>query len=81
MLQSVDIPIQKLAGLEPDGAPSMVVRNHGVSSLVTNDVKNKRICDLIVYRCLIHQENLCSNALNRTNVVTFVPKFVGRSGF
>jgi len=36
----MDIPIQKLFGLLTDGAWSMVGRNSGVSSLVTNDMKN-----------------------------------------
>jgi hypothetical protein len=42
-LQSLDIPVQRPAGLETDGAPRMVARNSGVSSLTKNDVKNTTI--------------------------------------
>jgi hypothetical protein len=40
VLQSLHIPIQKLSGLVMDGAPSMTGRNSGISSLITNDMKN-----------------------------------------
>jgi hypothetical protein len=43
MLQSLDIPIQKLGG-----APSTVGMNRGKSSLVTNDMKNATNSDLII---------------------------------
>jgi hypothetical protein len=54
----MDIPIQKLAALLTDGAWSMVRRNSGVSSLVTNDMNTKNRY-LIIRHCFIHQHNLC----------------------
>jgi len=44
---------QKLSALMADGAPSMVGRNSGVSSLIVHDVKDKMNRDLIVCNCLI----------------------------
>jgi hypothetical protein len=40
VLQKLNMPIQKLVGAVTDGAPSMVGKNIGLSSLITKDVKN-----------------------------------------
>jgi hypothetical protein len=60
VVKNLYIPIQKLAALVTDGAPSMVGRNSGVSSS-TN--------------LLILQENLCSESLRITSVVAVVSNF------
>jgi hypothetical protein len=41
--EDCEYPSTQLAGLVADGAPSMVGRNSGVSSLIANDVKIRRI--------------------------------------
>jgi hypothetical protein len=66
-----------------DVAPSMVRRNSGVSSLVTNDVENRGHCDLIICLYLIKQDDLCPKSVRLTNVDTMVSKlvnFVGSKG-
>jgi hypothetical protein len=59
-----------------DEVPRMSGRNSGMSSLITNDVKNITDHDLIICHCLIHHENMCAKSLKMTNVVTVVSKFV-----
>jgi hypothetical protein len=70
MLHTLDISIKKLTGLVMDGARSMSVRNSDVSSLTINNVNNTTDCNLIIYHCLIHQEDLCEESLKMTNIVT-----------
>jgi hypothetical protein len=75
-LHNLNIQMQKLIGLMTHTAPSMVGRNSGVSSFITNDVKSTTNRDLIIRRCLIHQRDLCTKSFKVTNVVTVVSKFV-----
>jgi hypothetical protein len=76
VLQKLNIPIQKVAGVVTDGAPSIAGKNSGLSSLVTKDVKNTTGHDLFLNHCLIHQENLCAKSVKITNAVTVVAKLV-----
>jgi hypothetical protein len=73
------IPIQKLVGVVTDGTPSVAGKNSGLSSLVTEDVKNTTGRDLFVYHCLIHQENVSAKSVKVTNV-TVVAKLVNYIG-
>jgi hypothetical protein len=54
----LDSGIQKLARLVTDGASSMIGRKSGVSWVIIKDVKNKIHFDLVLRRCLKHEE-LC----------------------
>jgi hypothetical protein len=73
VLQKLNIPIQKLAGIAMDGAPSMAGKNSGLSMLIMKDVKNTTGCNLSVYHCLIHEENLHVKSIK---VVADVAKLV-----
>jgi hypothetical protein len=59
-----------------DVAPSVVRRNSGVSPLVTNYVKNRVDCNLIICFYLIKQEDPCPKSVGLTNVVTVVSKLL-----
>jgi len=52
----------------------MVGRNSGVSSPITNDVRNKTNRDFITCNCLANQENLRVNPLSMMYVVATVSK-------
>jgi hypothetical protein len=54
----------------------VIRRNSGVSSHITNEVRNTTKGDMIKCHCLIHKENLCVKFLKMTNVVTVVPKLI-----
>jgi len=54
VMQNLNVPIEILAGMVKNAVPSTVRRNSGVSSLITNDVKNTKNRNLIICHCLIH---------------------------
>jgi 2-keto-3-deoxy-L-rhamnonate aldolase RhmA len=59
VLQSLDIPTEKAAGMVTDGEPSTVLRNSGVSSLIINHKKNTTNRDMKTRHYLVDQETLC----------------------
>jgi hypothetical protein len=69
VLQKLNIPVEKLIGVIMDGASSIAKKNSGLSSHIINDVENTEGCNLFVYHCLIHPENLCATSIKRLNVV------------
>jgi hypothetical protein len=66
VLLKLNIPVEKLVGVIMDRASSIAKKNSGLSSHITNDVKNTAGCNLFVY----HLENLCATSTKRPNVVT-----------
>jgi len=74
VLHSLDIPIKKLDGLVTDGAPSIVGRSSGVSSLITNNVRYTTNRDMIICHCL--KQEVCAKCLNTMNTVTVVSKHI-----
>lgn len=76
VLRSLDVPMQKPYGLVTDVAPGVVGRNSGVSMVITNGVKNITSHDLIIFHCLMHQENLYTKCLKMMNVLKVVSKLV-----
>jgi hypothetical protein len=63
--QKLNIPVK--VGVVTDRAPSMAEKN-SVSSHIKEDVKNTTGCDLFMYHCLIHKENLCAKSVDITNI-------------
>jgi hypothetical protein len=75
VLQSLYNPIQTLAGLVTDGAPSTIWRKSGVSSLITSDVKNTKNSSMIM-SLLDKPRKMCAKSLKVMNVVMIVSKLV-----
>lgn len=77
MLKNLELPLEKLASLATDGAPSMVGSKSGFVSLVK--AKQREINSPIVaipFHCIIHQQALCSKVADLENVMTVVVKTV-----
>lgn len=71
-----NLDLKKLASICTDGAPAMLGIHNGFAALVkkhaAKDFDNRHV---ISYHCIIHQENLCAKALQRScNVVQTVTK-------
>lgn len=66
-----NLNLKKLASICSDGAPSMIGIKNGFAALVKRHVAQYfEYNHLISYHCIIHQENLCAKALQRScNVV------------
>ena len=58
----------KLRGLTTDGAPSMTGKNNGFSNKLLEALDLKST-DVVVYHCIIHQENLCCKVLDFTCIM------------
>lgn len=77
MLTNLSLPLEKLAGVTTDGAPSMIGNRSGFVSLVK--AKQREInspIELISFHCIIHQQALCSQIANLENVMSVVVKTV-----
>jgi hypothetical protein len=71
VLRKFNSPIQKLAGIVMDGW-----KEQWLVYAYYEDVKNTTGCNLSVYHCLIHEENLCAKSIKMTNIVAAVAKLV-----
>jgi hypothetical protein len=77
MLANLNLPLEKLAGLTTDGAPSMLGNRSGFVYQVK--AKQREInspLELISFHCIIHQQALCSQVANLESVMSVVVKTV-----
>jgi hypothetical protein len=77
MLKKFELPLEKLARLTTDGAPSMTGKKSGFVSLVK--AKQQEISSQMVaisFQCIIHQQALCSKLANLENVMSVVVKTI-----
>ena len=63
----------KLRGLTTDGAPAMTGKNNGFSTKLIEALDVKEV---VIYHCIIHQENLCSKVLDFPEVMKQLVKCV-----
>lgn len=67
------IPIEKLASITTDGAPSFCGNKKGFLTLCKND---NSFPHFFQYHCIIHQQALCGSVININNVMELVVKIV-----
>ncbi|KAF0737720.1 general transcription factor II-I repeat domain-containing protein 2-like, partial [Aphis craccivora] len=67
------IPIEKLASITTDGAPSFCGNKKGFLALCKND---NSFPHFFQYHCIIHQQALCVTVININNVMELVVKIV-----
>ena len=59
-----------------DGSPAMVGKREGLVKLIEdNTIVTQNSC-LMKYHCIVHQENLCTQALKMDNVMQIIIKTV-----
>lgn len=76
VLERLGLSMERLSGIITDGAPSMVGKNSGLTTLISQEAKALTSHDLIACHCLLHQEHLCAKSLRMTNVVAIIVKLV-----
>ncbi|XP_043915898.1 general transcription factor II-I repeat domain-containing protein 2B-like [Protopterus annectens] len=59
--------IGNLSGIVTDGAPTMVGKKEGLTTLMEEDAKQISNVRFMKYHCIIHQENLCAQSLKIEN--------------
>ena len=69
ILNSLNIPIEKIVGVTTDGAGAMCSPNVGLSGLLSKDIKELTGRDIIITHCILHQENLSAKVLKMSNVI------------
>ena len=69
---------EKLSGIATDGAPAMVCSQKRLTALFKKELTccNLAADDLVVCRCIIHQQNLCAKSLQLHNVMSTVIKCI-----
>lgn len=72
-MNSLNLPLQKLANVTTDGAPNMVGANQGFVGIFN---ENHPVSNVIFLHCVIHQEVLCKAALEIKHVLDVVVKLV-----
>lgn len=76
-MQKHNLDLSKLAGIVTDGAPSMIGTKIGMTTLLSEHMKEKEIhSDLMKYHCIIHQQNLIGKYLGFDHVMKKVVKAV-----
>lgn len=73
-LENLQIDSSKLMSVCTDGAPSMIGRVTGTTTLLENFLHRP----LLKYHCIIHQEALCGKTLNLQHVMLPVVKCVNK---
>lgn len=73
-LENLQIDSSKLISVCTDGAPSMIGRVAGTTTLLENFLNRP----LLKYHCIIHQESLCGKTLNLQHVMLPVVKCVNK---
>ena len=75
----------KLCGMASDGAPAMSGLGVGLVGRVKAELREKGLNDdIVVFHCIIHQENLCAKTLKFTHVIGPVSQavnFIRARGF
>src|SRR5277367_3884373 len=64
VLQSYDLPWEKLIAVATDGAPAMVGGTHGLAGLIKAINPN-----VFLYHCIIHQAVLCCKLSEELSVI------------
>ena len=72
-INSLNLPIEKLANITTDGAPNMVGTNQGFVGIFN---KEHPANNVVFLHCVIHQEVLCKAALKINHVLDVVVKVV-----
>ena len=73
VVERFELNSAKLSGLTTDGAPSMTGRTDGLTNKFLDAVGAQ---DVVVSRCIIHQENLCTNVVALVEVMKNVVQCV-----
>lgn len=73
-LENLQLDSSKLIGVCTDGAPSMIGKAAGTTTLLENFLGRP----LLKYHCIIHQESLCGKTLNLQHVMLLVVKCVNK---
>ncbi|KAG7162491.1 Zinc finger BED domain-containing protein 5-like 10, partial [Homarus americanus] len=74
-LENLQLDSSKLITVCTDGAPSMIGKVAGTTTLLENFLNRP----LLKYHCIIHQESLCGKTLNLQHVMLPVVKFPNAS--
>lgn len=69
-LAEFNLPLEKMSGVCTDGAPAMAGRNIGLIGLLLKS--HHWGVPLLVYHCVIHQENLAAQTLRMDHVMDLV---------
>ena len=75
LIEKFELDPQKLRGLTTDGARNMTGIHIGFSNKLLGSLVLKD-AGVIVYHCIIHQENLCTHVLDFADVMKMVVKSV-----
>ena len=76
MLKQFSLSIVNISGIVTDGVPAMVGKTEGLVKLIEDDTIATQNSRLVKYHCIIHQENLCTKALQMDNVMQITIKTV-----
>jgi hypothetical protein len=74
MMQCLTVPIRIVAGAVTDKARSIPGRKSDVS--LPSYVKDKMGHNLMIFHCLMHEENLCAQSFKVMNLVALFSNFV-----
>ncbi|XP_065675641.1 general transcription factor II-I repeat domain-containing protein 2A-like [Hydra vulgaris] len=67
-LVKFELPEKKLCGVTTDGASALTGKNIGFIALLKKSINH----EIILYHCIIHQEQLCAKVLEMKNVMELV---------
>ena len=68
--------IVNIPGRVTDGAPAMAGRREELVKVIEDDAIAAQNSHLMKYHCIVHQENLCTQALKMDNVMQIISKTV-----
>jgi hypothetical protein len=78
-LEDFSISLNRLTSVTTDGAPAMIGKNIGLIALVKDKLKSINANSILVnYHCIIHQQALCSQYAELSNVMEIVVKTVNK---
>ncbi|XP_044308861.1 SCAN domain-containing protein 3-like isoform X2 [Varanus komodoensis] len=85
-VRRLQLSFDKLSGLSTDGASVMVGPEEGLVALVKKEIEclGRDPSELVVYHCIIHQEDLCAQSVRLSHVMSTVIssiKFIKNRGF
>ena len=74
---SMGIDLKKIVSITTDGAPAMIGKNKGFTTLLQNHIMNLgHTGNLVRLHCVIHQETLCAKTTSLKNVMNITIKIV-----
>jgi hypothetical protein len=73
VIEEFNLNLNKLQGTR-DAAPVMVGKKNGLTALITDEMEKqtRQASHLVQCHCIIHQQSLCSNAINMNHVMNIV---------